>query len=75
MRQLADIYCVGIMTIATENVNEKGNGNEKQAEDRPNVNESLNAKEKENARGIVETREATLRIVPDIDLLDKMITS
>lgn len=63
------------MTIATENVvvvvvNVTENEKEKQADDRLSVNENLNVvNEKGSVRGTVATKEATLRIVQDIEFI------
>lgn len=57
--------CVGIMTIATENVNEKEIENVNQAEDHPSGNGNRNGNVNGNGSGIVETNEETPRIAQD----------
>lgn len=58
--------CVGIMTIATENVNETEIENENQAEDHLNEKENPNVNESGNGKEIVVMKEETLRIGQDI---------
>lgn len=58
--------CVGIMTIATENVNETEIENENQAEDHLNEKENLNVNENGNGKEIVVMKEETLHIGQDI---------
>lgn len=57
---------LGIMTIATESVNETEIENENQAEDHLNEKENLNANENGNGKEIVVMKERTLRIGQDI---------
>lgn len=58
---------LGIMTIATESVNETEIGSENQAEDRPRERESLNARGSAKGRGIGATKGATPRTGQDIE--------
>lgn len=65
---LDNVYCVGIMTIATENVIENVNESEKRLEEhqlREKENLNVNVNETENV--IVATKEPIHRIVPDTD--------
>ena len=64
---LDNVYCVGIMMIATENVIEKGSENEKRVEDQLNEKENLNVSVKENGSVIVAMKEPIHRIVPDTE--------
>lgn len=56
------MYCVGIMTNATKNVNARENETER-AEDQRNASENQSANE--NVRGIVATKGPTRHIAPD----------
>lgn len=56
---------LGIMTIATESVNETEIENENQAEDHPKEKENRSANVNENEKEIAVTKEETLRIVRD----------
>lgn len=56
---------LGIMTIATESVNETEIENENQAEDHPSEKENQNANENGNEKETGATKEEILRIVQD----------
>lgn len=58
------MYCVGIMTNATKNVNARENERER-PEDQRNVSENRSASE--NVRGIVATKGLTRHIAPDTE--------
>jgi len=62
---LADVTCVGIMTIATENASESEIENENQAEDHLSGNGNRNENVKENENEIVEMNGETLHIAQD----------
>jgi hypothetical protein len=59
------MYCVGIMTNATENVNARENEMERVEDQR---NEKENRSASENERGIDATKGPTRLIVPDTEL-------
>lgn len=62
---MADVTCVGIMTIATESASEREIENVSQAEDQPSGNGNRNGNVNENESGIVGTNGQTRRIVQD----------
>lgn len=63
---MADVTCVGIMTIATESASESEIENENQAEDHPNENGNRNENVNENENEIVEMNGEILHIAQDI---------
>lgn len=62
---MADVTCVGIMTIATESASESEIENENQAEDQPSGNGNRNGNVNVNEKGIVEMNEETPHIAQD----------